>query len=204
MALITIPAVPASGFNMQLMRGDIPLEFLAGGEVIVQSTKAVFACDFPLKPLKEADARLWRSVLVQLSKLGNTFKLQPPPYIGSVTGYSGPQPLVKGTGQLGLSLICDIVSTPSTLVAREGEWLEVSNGEFKCLTSDATTAAGGSPNEVTFNFEPALRNAPTDNTACDIITPQLTLRMLSPHVSWANSLGDFHGITIQAIEAFGP
>lgn len=203
MAVITVPSIPAAGVQMRLLRADLGLEFFSGAEVIVETTKAIWLISFPLKPLKEVNAAAWRGALVQLSKLANTFLVQPPFWTGPGTGYAGTQPLVKGADQLGTSLVCDIVSTASTAISLAGDFLEV-NGEFKCLTANATTASGASPNEVTFNFEPALRQAPADNLAVDILTPQLAVRLITPEAQWAVSVGDFHDLVINAVESFGP
>ena len=41
MALITIPTIPAQGVQFQLIRGDTPLEFFGGCEVIVPEQEVV-------------------------------------------------------------------------------------------------------------------------------------------------------------------
>jgi hypothetical protein len=203
MAVITIPTLNAASLEMSLVRADSALEFISGAEVIVQAQKAVWAVSFPLRPMKKEIARPWKAALSQLSKLANTFQITPPDYEGPSNGYLGTQPKVKGASQLGLTLVCDVVSTASTTIGLVGDYFTV-NGEFKILTANAITASGGSPNQVTLEFEPALRKAPADNALVEMINPLLTLRLFQSVGAWATTPAAFYSITVNAVESFGP
>ncbi len=198
MALIALPTVGAAAVTPRLIRGDVPLEKMGGGVVIVAPPYAVWTLSIQLGTLKLTDARIWFSRLAQLSKLGNTCKLMPPGYPGPGTGYAGANPLVNGAGQLGLALNADGV-TAGAAIALEGAFMDV-NGEFKVLTADATANGLG---QVTFNFEPALRAAPADNATIEILAPQLTLRLARPIAEWEyRKTSLLHDITLELIESF--
>lgn len=201
MAIITVPTVNARNLEMGLLRADTPIELFGGSEVILGSTKALWFVTFPLTQQDMNDiatTRSWRSALAQLAKISvNTFQIVPPDWAGNGASYSGSNPLVKGTGQLGLDLDCDGV-TASTAIALEGDYIQVGT-EFKVLTADANSDGMGN---VTFNFEPALRAAPTDNSTVDVKDPKLTLRLLDPRVAWQVSKPLVYDITINAIESF--
>ncbi len=198
MALITIPTVRATGVTLRLLRGDSPLEFFSGSEVIIQSTKAVWLLSFPLVTQKIGATRAWAAALVQLSKLANTFQVAPPGWTQGAS-YVGANPLVVGGANLGLTLPVDGASV-STTIGLAGGFFTV-NGEFKMLTADAVTDGAGA---VTLEFEPALRDAPTDNAVVEIKDPLLTLRLVNPLMSFGGHMPDFFDTTIEAIESFGP
>lgn len=198
MAIITLPAISARSTSLQLLRGDNILEFFSGAAVVVQSTKAVWILSFPLNELTLADVRVWTAALVQLAKSDNQFQVTPPGWSAGAA-YGGPTPLVLGAGQLGLSLNCDGASNNDT-VALAGDFISV-NGEFKCLTQQADSNGTGL---VTFNFEPALRQAPANNAPVEVIDPIITMRMLQPEAGWVITPPVQHTITINAIEHFGP
>lgn len=199
MATITLPSIGARNVQMRLVRGDQWLEFFGGAGVAIQSTKALWAMSFQLKPYRQSDARAWQAALVQLAKLGNTFQITPPAWQRG-TSYAGATPLVAGASQLGLSLNCDGV-TASTLIGKAGDYIEIPTTppEMKMLTADATSDGFGA---VTFNFEPALRTSPPDNGSLDIVTPIVVMRLVDPEAVWNIDLDDFYGMTINAIESF--
>ena len=198
MALITLPAIEAVSVRPRLIRGDVPLEKLGGGVVIVAPPYALWTLSIPLATQTlSGNARAWFAALAQLSKLSNTCKIMPPGFVNGAN-YTGANPLVNGAGQLGLTLAAD--GLPAfTLVARAGDFLEV-NVEFKLLTADATTNGAG---QVTFNFEPALRAAPADNATIDIKTPKMMLRLALPIAEWEYRRTSLrHDISLELVESF--
>jgi hypothetical protein len=199
MALITLPIIEAVSVRPRLIRGDVPLERMGGGAVIVAPPYAIWTLSIPLATQTlSGNARAWFAALAQLSKLSNTCKIMPPGYPGTGTGYTGANGLVNGAGQLGLALNADGY-TASTALALAGDFLEV-NGEFKVLTADAISNGAS---QVTFNFEPALRQAPADNAAIEIKTPKLTLRLAQPIAEWEYRRTSLrHDITLELVESF--
>lgn len=198
MAIITLPTINASLMDLRLIRGDQPLEFFDGSVVVVQSNKAIWICSFSLDEQLLATARAWQAALVQLAKPANQFDLTPPGWVPGAE-YTGANPLVNGTSQLGLSLVCDGAAINDT-VSLAGDFISV-NGEFKCLTQQADSDGSGN---VTFNFEPALRTSPADGATVEVIIPVIRMRLLSPIAAWAVSAPDIFNINIDAVEHFGP
>ena len=192
MAIITIPAIKASGQTLRLLRGDTVLETFSGGVFIVEPPNAVWMLSFPLVPKKldVTATRLWHSALAQLSKQSNQFKATPPSWVNG-QGYRGANPTVNGASQLGTSLN---ISGGTGTMALEGDYFEV-NGEFKILTANAVAAG-------TLNFEPALRTSPSNGATVDVKTPKITLRLITPLAEWSAQLPDFFNMNIDAIEHF--
>lgn len=202
MALITIPDVRAPQMTMSLIRGSIPVPLIGGGTVIAEPPFALWRLQFPLVTQKLPETRAWFVALVQLSKLSNTFKIKPPAWFPGA-GYGGPDPVVDGAGQLGLSVACRL-ATPSVTVALAGDFVEVDVngfGEFKLLTQDAVSDGAGL---VTFNFEPALRDSPLDGAVVKVKTPQVTMRLINPQAEWSAKLPSFYDISLECVEQFGP
>lgn len=201
MAIITLPALPpATSATMKLLRGDGILETFSGKQIVIQSTKALWAMSFPLRVMRIDSARAWQAALVQLAKHDNQFEITPPGWVNG-EGWSGVNPNVSGASQLGTSLLCYHSSLPNnTSVAKAGDYIEITNtGEMKMLTQDASTNGVG---QVTFNFEPAMRSSPGNGTEVDIKTPKVIMRMVAPAASWATSLPEFIKMNFDAIEYY--
>lgn len=197
MAVITLPALQAQSMTLQLVRGDVSLEFFGGSEAIIASTKALWVISMKLRSMKAGTGgRAWFAALTQLSNLENTTKISAGGLVlGS--GYAGANPLVAGAGQLGLTLSVD-GATPSTVLGLAGDPIEV-NGEFKILTSTATANVGGA---CTMEFEPALRQSPADNAPVNVKTPQLTVRSISPTADLSALLTGHYDMSLSFIESF--
>ena len=199
MAIITLPTLAAAAMSIQLIRADNPIKMMGGGEVIAASTEALWVVSFKLRSEKPgANGRDWFATLAQLSNLENTCKVSPVGLeIGS--GYGGPNPLVAGASQLGLTLAVDGTSS-STTFGLKGDPLEV-NGEFKVFTVDATSNGAGLE---TIAFEPALRASPSNNATVNVKTPRLTCRLVAPIAELSTLLGGFYDMTVTLVETYRP
>ena len=200
MAIITLPAITATGATMRLIRSDLVLPTFSGASFIVQNTSAVWALSFPLNVKRLDEARAWQAALIQLAKPANQFEVTPPGWVNG-TGIGGLVPKVDGASQLGLTLDCDTLPA-STPIELAGDFIEiVSTGEMKMLTQDATSDGLG---DVTFNFEPAIRVAPTDGTNIEVYAPKVIMRLISPIAEWSTRLPNFINMSFDAIEHFAP
>jgi len=198
MSLITIPSFETDKTTLILVRPrDNVIRLMDGSKKHVSGNDAEWQLEFPVEPLSVSEARAWKAALVQLSRPSNTFEFGPPELSGPGTGYSGPDPLVNGAGQLGTSLVCDGV-TANTAILSAGDHFEV-NGEFKVAIAAASSDGSGN---VTFNFEPALRASPSNNEAVEIQDPKLTLELDQAQVQWALRRPAIYGISLTAIESF--
>lgn len=148
---------------------------------------------FTLPHMLESEARAWRSFLAGLRFGANEFLFGPPGYVGD---YAGAGPLVKGAGQTGNILNCDGV-TPSATILKDGQYFEV-NGELKILRGDAIADGLGN---VTFTFEPLLRQSPADNLTVETTSPKAKFRLAAPKIGWTYGLVNSQRMgSISAIE----
>lgn len=205
MAIVALPAdpIPFVRSTFDLVRGDATLEYPTGARQVTAPPKAVWRATWLLPLKRGADLRAWRAALVQLSTQANGFTQRPPGFAGPSTGYSGPAPLVKGAGQLGKTLICDGV-TASDPIVKAGDFISVlaaGKRELKQATADASSDVGGN---VTFGFEPALRNAPADNATVEIFTPLAEFALDEPLSSAALDAVLNGQLAIEASETFAP
>lgn len=206
MSLVALPVdpIPFRSATFELVRADEALEFLTGAVQVTAFSKALWRASWTLPKLGGTDdLRRWRAALAQLSAIGNAFAHGPPEYTGPSTGYAGPAPLVNGASQLGKSLICDGAAA-SAAILKTGDYFSVAaagKNELKIATADASADGLGN---VTFAFEPALRNAPADNATIEIFAPRCEFRLAAPTGSWTIDMMRNGEITIEAIESFAP
>lgn len=196
MALITIPQIEATGFRLKLTRQDVELVKMDFSQVIIAASGARWEASWPLRPYTEQEGREWYAALAQLSALENTFEFTPPDFDGTLSGYSGANPVVN-SAQSGQSLDCDGVSS-NTLIVRTGDYLEV-QGEFKIVTADATSDGTGN---VTINFYPPLRSSAPDNTVIELQSPKMTARLTDPLSEFSVRSPKLYDMTVTAVEAF--
>lgn len=197
MTSVTLPTVDKSRAGIRLIRNDNPLEAFSGAEVIVEDVANHWSLSFTPLPQTTAESRAWKAALVQLSRLSNTFDMTPPDHDGNPAGYAGSAPVVKGAGQLGLSVDADGV-TPSTAIAKAGAYIGV-GGELKMLTADADSDVGGN---VTFNFEPPFRESPADNSTIELDAPVATFRLVRPIAEWELEIPEIYRLQIDAVETY--
>lgn len=194
---VDLPDIRAESSEFELIRQETTtISFLGGSEVVVQGRAAKWVYSFTVVPMRDVDARKWGAALARLSKLTDTFRATPPAYSGPTAAYLGPTPEVNGSGQGGLTLDCDGV-TPLITVAFAGDFIEV-NEELKRLTEDAESDASG---EVTFTFEPALRQSPANDAPVELQEPKATFRLVEP-VATESKVPLFTRISVDAIETF--
>lgn len=206
MAVITLPQDPirwrASSFG--LLRADAVSEKLTGARQVTQYPKALWVGRIAMPPLNDDEnARgQWRAALAQLSKLGNTFEMVPPDApAGPATGYAGPAPVVAGADQLGLTLDVDGL-TPSAAILKAGDYFHIVAAgvkELKIVTGDVTADGAG---DATIAFEPALRNAPADDSTVEISAPKTAFALATPQAQWENALANFSEFAFDFVEAF--
>lgn len=159
---------------------------------------ALWAAQFTLVDLEEADARLWRAFLIDLEGQAGSFKMPVPAYNGPSTGYVGAAGLVNGAAQLGTSLVTDGWSNNTTVLQR-GDWFTVNDELKMCMATETTNGSG----QVTIDFKPALRTSPADNAPLNITTPYAVMSPAGDEHGWSiNPPVRIGPITLQAIEAF--
>ena len=134
---------------------------------------AKWSCSIEWQGLKLSDARLMKAFLASLRGSSGRF------YIWDVShetpsGTAGGTPLVKGTGQTGMSVITDGWNANQSALLKIGDYIGI-GGELKIITVDASSNGSG---EATLVFEPPLRSSPADNSAIVITKPPCIMRLV--------------------------
>lgn len=152
-----------------------------------------------LRAMNQADAAKWIAFFLKLRGMSQTFCAFDPDWAvnrGPGTG----DPLVKGAGQTGNTLLIDGCTAGVAGWLRAGDYFSV-NGELKRLTEDASTDGSG---ETTLTFEPFLRNSPTDNAVVTVSGPTCQMILADDsQLSWqSDARRIYQERTFSAIEVF--
>ena len=179
-----------------IVTGDHMLGTLGDTEQVIRGHSPLRTYQITLQNLSGAERQKWRVRLEQLTNLGNYFLAEPPEFKGALSGYTGNNPLVDGSGQLGMSMRVKS-ATANAVILMEGDYFEI-NGTVKSATADVTANGLG---KATIPFYPALRKSPLNNAVINISSPKVKLRFQSPSFSMnLNTILD-GSTTINAIEA---
>ena len=159
-----------------------------------------WAFDFNVPVMKRADAEAWITFLVSLRGVLGTFLAAPPDALtprGTATG----TPLVKGAGQAGNTLVTDGWTNGVTGILKKGDWLQLGSGSTSHLHKVLADANSDGSGNASFTIEPALREAPTDNSAI-VHTPARGLfRLTDSAPGWRVNEAGFYQIAFSAVEA---
>ena len=197
MALITIPSELkyTDGAEMDFYVNLIANISLTGISQRVVNSGSRWGIKWQLPHMNEATARAWRGFLMAQEGGANEFLHGP---FGYSPVYSGPNPLVKGGSQTGVTLDCAGV-TPSTTFLRVGEYFSTPDYELKTQTgSDAVSDGSGN---VTFTFAPMLRGSPANNATIELQSPKARFMLEKPEIGWSHGVTDIMKMKqIMAIE----
>ena len=198
MAIITLPNLNRwSTARWGISTNDTAQETMNGIEQIVQGPPPKRVYQITLMGLNKTERRLWGLALEQMTSLGNIFIAPPPDFEGPASDYSGPNPLVFGSSQLGSSVNVDGASN-STEILKAGDYFTI-NKEVKRSTADVTTSGTGT---ATIPFTPAFRTAPLDNEPVVIDAPKVELRFVQPSIIMDLDSVLYGSVSINATEAW--
>jgi hypothetical protein len=184
--------------KLQLLRSGVTLRSrYTGKRQVVNFPFAIWVLEGKLVPMEDADARLWRSFLVKLEGMKNTFRLPVPGSTAPSTGFTGNGTVgTGGVGARATSVTVDV--TPSTAIVKEGDYFNIGD-ELKMATADATSGAGGA---VVIPFQPATRKAYAAGQAVTFQAPFIYLAADSPEsATWSLERPVRHGIKLICVEA---
>jgi len=152
-----------------------------------------------LPPMNRAEAEVWLSFLLRLRGRFGTFTMGDPTGATSrgIASWWPGTPLVKGTSQVGGSVIVDGVPASQTAYLMAGDYIQSSTRYHKVL-EDANSDATGT---VTLNIWPDLRGSPADNSAVIVANAVGLFRLSSNTQTWDISTAMTYGITFSAGEA---
>lgn len=187
MTLITIPSELSyqDGPEMDFYSNLISNSSLTGVTQRVIQSGSHWGIRWQLPNMPEDTARQWRGFLMAQEGGANEFLHGP---FGYSPVYSGPNPLVKGGSQTGVTINCDGV-TPSTTILRVGEYFSTIDNELKMQTGvDAVSDVSGN---VTFTFAPMLRSSPADNSTIELQNPKTRFMLEEPQIGWRHGLQNY-------------
>lgn len=173
MAIPTFPNISPDALDFGLIANTQTMESELNGAV--QSTGLPgdkWSATLTYSNRQGADARVLRAFITSLRGQGGRFYFSPPDYVRA--GVGGGNPLVKGTAQVGATIITDGWPVSTTGVLLAGDYFQIGT-ELKMLTADANSDISGN---ATLSFVPPVRNSPADNSAVVIDSPKC-LMMLS-------------------------
>lgn len=148
--------------------------------------------------LSEADARTLAAFLAQLRGASGRFYLYDHAW-QTPRGSAPGSPVVSGAGQTGASLVTSGWTPSQSGILLPGDYIGV-NDELKMVTAtEDSDGAGG----CTVNFEPPLRNSPSDGATITVTRPTAIMRLLDDdQASWANVPMPFSSFVLTCEEAF--
>lgn len=136
-----------------------------------------------------------QAFLLKLSAGDHNATIQDHSYVRRGSG-SG-TPLIKGAGQTGNSIITDGWTNSATGVLLEGDLIQIRN-QLVMVTADVNANGSG---EATISVVPAIRIAPSDNSAIVTGTPVGTWKLVAPEVGWGQGPGPiFSDFVIDLVE----
>lgn len=152
--------------------------------------------NYVLPPMLRAKAAEWIAFFASLDgRSGRFYGFDPD--AKTPRGTWAGSPLVNGSNQTGVALICDGFTGGATV--KKGDYFSVGT-ELKMVTADGT--ADGSGN-LTISFAPSLRASPANNAALTSTNPTCIMMLEDDEqAAWdANELSVF-GLTFRAVEVF--
>ena len=140
------------------------------------------------------DAKTLKGQFTSLNGPIGTFRISPPDNesLGTFSGAG----LVNGAGQTGSVLVTDGWAINQASLGVAGDYIEINN-ELKILTQTASSDGSGN---ATFNFAPAIRKSPANNSSVITSNPMLTARIIGEAPVWALSAPVIHAFSIECSE----
>ena len=209
MSLITLPSNQVRVASFVLQQSQELSRTLAGVVQVTSFPDRSWTIGLEVVEQRTAALRAWALTMNRLSDRSNWFQYGPPYYSGPSTGYAGPQPLVKGNSQFGLTLICDNV-TPGAPILSAGDFISFDttttlgsvNRQLVPVISNATADGSG---QVTFALAYPVRQVPADRSLVNIFTPTALFMFTEPKGGVANYTPvRMSGFTIAAGERIFP
>jgi hypothetical protein len=164
---LTLPTSPAPAqFALELVTARNELSPAFGGPVQRLNRKGSrWRATVSLPAMTYAEAMAWTDLRVE----ADTVVLDVP-QPGLEIGSPG-TPLVKGSGQLGASLLIDGLTVG--YVIRKGQFLSVVTGSQRYLYQATAAATANGSGEATVAIRPMLRVSPADNAVVEIAAPKI-------------------------------
>lgn len=160
-----------------------------------------WAADVKWPPMSRAAAETVIAFLLALNGREGTFLMRMDFKNSTPRGtWAGTAPLVAGANQTGRTLRVDGLAAGVT--AKAGDWFSLGSGTSTRLHKVVVdTAVLGSPLEMDLDIVPALREAPADNAALTLASPQGVFRLTTNQTEWSVDLAEEYGVSFSCEEA---
>lgn len=157
---------------------------------------AVWIATMRLDQLKRSEIAPLEALIFKLRGMANRV-LVPDHFRSNPRGAAGGLPLVLGAGQSGTSITTDGWTGPQAGCLLEGDRINI-NGEFKAITADTSSDAGG---VATLQFEPPLRASPPDNAPITFTDATCKMMLLDDNQGRLSTRKSLTGTTLTFVEA---
>ena len=184
--IIRSVSVNASPFSMAQQTADL------GG--------AVWQTTVTLPPMKRDEAGAWQSFFMQLHGRFGSFLLGDPDSKTIQGGCTSSTVAVNGAHSVGAYDIAIDGVNASTLVFKQGDYLQFGSGATQKLHMVVSDATSNSSGQVTVAIEPPLKTALTDNLAVTYENTKAVMRMDSNELGWSADEISVYGITFSCTE----
>jgi len=165
-------------------------------------SKQMWVISVELAAKTRADAEAVLCQLLSLNGAQGTFYIGDPIYT-TARGIATGEPVIKGAGQTGNTLITDGWTTSQTGILKAGDWLQVGTGSTRQLVKVVADADSDGAGDATLEIWPRIRTAFADNTSLVVSSPTGIWRMQGAMPSWElNSDRIYSGISFTASESF--
>ncbi len=137
-----------------------------------------------LDNLSGADRAALQAFLLKVGAGDHNFTVQDHSYTRRGSGAG--TPLINGASQTGNSIVTDGWTNSATGVLLAGDLIQVRN-QLVMVTTASVDANGSG--QATIDVVPAVRIAPSDNSAIVTATPTGIFKLTSPEIGWAQGPG---------------
>lgn len=175
------------------------------GEQYVQAHSGRFWSGGLVWPtMKRSNAEQIIAFLLSLNGMQGTFLMGDPNGAtprGTASSTPG-VPVVQGASQTGLTLDIDGIPAGESGYMLQGDYFQLGSGASSSLhklTKDADTNSAG---EVTLDFWPNLRTAPSNNAPLTVSDAKGLWRLATNTIEWDIDTAAFYGLSVPIREAF--
>lgn len=165
-----------SSFNLEFNTLEFKSTFTNTSQRVALNT-GIWVAQYSLPIMDRENIAQWRAFFASLQGKKNTFFAYDPDYT-TPRGVATGTPLVNGASQTGTSLITDGWTPSTTGILKAGDYFSV-GGELKIVTQDTDSDGAGA---CTINFQPAIRNSPSDNASITTNNPKCEMYINSDTV----------------------
>lgn len=195
MTIFTFPNITPATNTFELLANTRTYQSPLTNAVQTASRKgSLWKASLSFKNLNGDDRQEMQAFLVRLNGQQHRFTLHDHSF--TRRGVGGGTLLVNGSGQSGITLLCNGASVNKTNYLRAGDYISFNN-ELHMVVADTSSNSSGN---VTLTIAPPIRKVPSSGQIVDYATPVSGVFMLAGPASWSTKVGVFSDFNIEAVE----